>query len=88
MTIDLVDNSPFHLIGAFDGPEGTPYEGGRFQVVRLLFIAISPLCSRHDGLVTARMLVRAVWVFVYYILVVGLACHRNAANALTPGKSE
>ncbi|KZV86660.1 hypothetical protein EXIGLDRAFT_724541 [Exidia glandulosa HHB12029] len=32
ITIDLVDDSPFHLIGAFDGPEGTPYEGGRFQV--------------------------------------------------------
>ncbi|KAI0927639.1 hypothetical protein AcV5_008121 [Taiwanofungus camphoratus] len=34
ITIDLVDNSPYHLIGAFDGPEGTPYEGGHFQVVR------------------------------------------------------
>ncbi|KAH9932826.1 ubiquitin-conjugating enzyme/RWD-like protein [Epithele typhae] len=32
VTIELVDNSPFHLIGSFDGPEGTPYEGGRFQV--------------------------------------------------------
>ncbi|KAI0917678.1 hypothetical protein AcW2_007754 [Taiwanofungus camphoratus] len=32
ITIDLVDNSPYHLIGAFDGPEGTPYEGGHFQV--------------------------------------------------------
>lgn len=30
--IDLVDNSPFHLIGSFDGPEGTPYEGGHFEV--------------------------------------------------------
>lgn len=34
ITIDLVDDSPFHLIGGFDGPEDTPYEGGRFQVVR------------------------------------------------------
>ena len=34
VTIDLVDNSPYHLIGAFDGPEGTPYEGGHFEVVR------------------------------------------------------
>ena len=34
VTIDLVNDSPFHLIGAFDGPEDTPYEGGRFQVVR------------------------------------------------------
>ena len=32
--VDLVDNSPFHLIGSFLGPEGTPYEGGHFQVVR------------------------------------------------------
>ncbi|KAI1789977.1 ubiquitin-conjugating enzyme/RWD-like protein [Ganoderma leucocontextum] len=32
VTIDLVDESPFHLIGSFDGPEDTPYEGGRFQV--------------------------------------------------------
>ncbi|EIW52360.1 E2 ubiquitin-conjugating protein UBC1 [Trametes versicolor FP-101664 SS1] len=32
ITIDLVDDSPFHLIGGFDGPEDTPYEGGRFQV--------------------------------------------------------
>ncbi|KZV86659.1 hypothetical protein EXIGLDRAFT_840589 [Exidia glandulosa HHB12029] len=32
ITIELVDDSPFHVIGAFDGPEGTPYEGGRFQV--------------------------------------------------------
>jgi len=30
--VDLVDNSPFHLIGSFDGPEGTAYQGGRFQV--------------------------------------------------------
>ena len=34
VTIDLVDDNPFHLIGAFDGPEDTPYQGGRFQVVR------------------------------------------------------
>ncbi|PCH40467.1 hypothetical protein WOLCODRAFT_136893 [Wolfiporia cocos MD-104 SS10] len=32
ISIELVDSSPFHLIGAFDGPEGTPYEGGHFQV--------------------------------------------------------
>ncbi|PFH53292.1 hypothetical protein AMATHDRAFT_73488 [Amanita thiersii Skay4041] len=30
--IDLVDESPFHLKGSFPGPEGTPYEGGRFEV--------------------------------------------------------
>ncbi|KAI0727145.1 ubiquitin-conjugating enzyme/RWD-like protein, partial [Fomitopsis betulina] len=32
IAIDLVDNSPFHLVGSFGGPEGTPYEGGHFQV--------------------------------------------------------
>jgi len=30
--LDLVDNSPYHLIGSFKGPEGTPYEGGHFDV--------------------------------------------------------
>jgi len=30
--IELVDNSPFHLKGNFQGPEGTPYEGGQFDV--------------------------------------------------------
>ncbi|KAJ3537540.1 hypothetical protein NM688_g6674 [Phlebia brevispora] len=29
---DLVDNSPYHLKGSFMGPEGTPYEGGHFEV--------------------------------------------------------
>jgi len=32
ITIDLVDSNPFHLIGSFPGPDGTPYEGGHFQV--------------------------------------------------------
>ncbi|KAK7045768.1 geranylgeranyl pyrophosphate synthetase [Paramarasmius palmivorus] len=32
ITLDLVDNSPFHLKGSFTGPEGTPYEGGHFEV--------------------------------------------------------
>ncbi|KAI4522253.1 hypothetical protein K525DRAFT_223418, partial [Schizophyllum commune Loenen D] len=30
--IDLIDESPFHLKGSFPGPEGTPYEGGHFEV--------------------------------------------------------
>lgn len=32
--IDLVDENPFHLIGTFPGPPDTPYQGGRFSVVR------------------------------------------------------
>lgn len=31
--LDLIDNSPYHLKGSFNGPEGTPYEGGHFEVV-------------------------------------------------------
>jgi len=30
--IDLIDESPFHLKGSFPGPQGTPYEGGHFEV--------------------------------------------------------
>jgi hypothetical protein len=33
--IDMVDDSPFHLIGTFIGPDDTPYAGGKFQVVSL-----------------------------------------------------
>ncbi|EJU02948.1 hypothetical protein DACRYDRAFT_94114 [Dacryopinax primogenitus] len=32
ITLTPIDNSPFHLVGAFDGPSGTPYEGGRYEV--------------------------------------------------------
>jgi ubiquitin-conjugating enzyme (huntingtin interacting protein 2) len=31
--IELIDESPFHLKGSFPGPDGTPYEGGHFEVV-------------------------------------------------------
>jgi len=30
--IELIDESPFHLKGSFPGPEGTPYQGGHFEV--------------------------------------------------------
>lgn len=29
----MINESPFHLKGSFPGPEGTPYEGGQFEVV-------------------------------------------------------
>jgi len=32
ITITLIDDSPFHLKGTFPGPEGTPYEGGTYDV--------------------------------------------------------
>ncbi|KAI0698112.1 ubiquitin-conjugating enzyme/RWD-like protein [Cytidiella melzeri] len=32
ITINLIDNSPYHLKGSFSGPDGTPYEGGHFEV--------------------------------------------------------
>ncbi|KAI0291810.1 ubiquitin-conjugating enzyme/RWD-like protein [Multifurca ochricompacta] len=32
INIDLIDNSPFHLRGSFDGPQDTPYDGGHFEV--------------------------------------------------------
>ncbi|KAF9258532.1 hypothetical protein L218DRAFT_974886 [Marasmius fiardii PR-910] len=32
ITLELIDNSPFHLKGSFPGPEDTPYEGGNFEV--------------------------------------------------------
>ncbi|KAK1215366.1 Ubiquitin-conjugating enzyme E2 1 [Marasmius sp. AFHP31] len=32
ITLELIDNSPFHLKGSFPGPEETPYEGGKFEV--------------------------------------------------------
>ncbi|KAG2010458.1 ubiquitin-conjugating enzyme E2 [Coprinopsis cinerea AmutBmut pab1-1] len=30
--IEMIDESPFHLKGSFMGPEGTPYEGGKYEV--------------------------------------------------------
>ncbi|KAJ3747733.1 ubiquitin-conjugating enzyme/RWD-like protein [Lentinula detonsa] len=32
ISLELIDNSPFHLKGSFPGPEDTPYQGGRFEV--------------------------------------------------------
>ncbi|KAI0056412.1 hypothetical protein BV25DRAFT_1580633 [Artomyces pyxidatus] len=31
INIELIDNSPFHLRGSFEGPEDTPYQGGHFE---------------------------------------------------------
>ncbi|KAF9490570.1 hypothetical protein BDN71DRAFT_1484421 [Pleurotus eryngii] len=30
--IETIDESPFHLKGSFPGPEGTPYQGGNFEI--------------------------------------------------------
>ncbi|CAE6375781.1 unnamed protein product [Rhizoctonia solani] len=32
ISIDLIDDNPFHLCGSFPGPEDTPYQGGIYQV--------------------------------------------------------
>jgi len=32
ITIEPVGANLFHLVGAFEGPEGTPYEGGRYEI--------------------------------------------------------
>ncbi|KAI0345504.1 hypothetical protein BDW22DRAFT_1405476 [Trametopsis cervina] len=32
ISIELINNSPYHLKGSFNGPQGTPYEGGHFDV--------------------------------------------------------
>ena len=32
ISIELVDDNPFHLCGSFPGPEDTPYQGGVYQV--------------------------------------------------------
>jgi hypothetical protein len=33
ISVELMDDSPFHLRGFFQGPQGSPYEGGNFEVV-------------------------------------------------------
>ncbi|CAE6493407.1 unnamed protein product [Rhizoctonia solani] len=32
ISIELIDDNPFHLCGSFPGPEDTPYQGGTYQV--------------------------------------------------------
>ncbi|TIA89352.1 hypothetical protein E3P99_02139 [Wallemia hederae] len=32
ITVQMVDENPYHLLGSFAGPEDTPYEGGEFNV--------------------------------------------------------
>ncbi|WVQ85488.1 hypothetical protein IAT38_007653 [Cryptococcus sp. DSM 104549] len=32
ISIEMIDESPFHLVGAFPGPPDTPYEGGYYEV--------------------------------------------------------
>lgn len=49
ISIDMIDDNPFHLKGTFFGPEETPYEGGKFDVVSL--IETIP-CHLNDDLST------------------------------------
>jgi hypothetical protein len=46
ISLELVDNSPFHLKGSFPGPEDTPYQGGHFEVVSFLYRSHSDLHRR------------------------------------------
>jgi len=32
ITVELIDDSPFHLMGSFPGPSDTPYDGGLYEV--------------------------------------------------------
>ncbi|AFR93785.1 ubiquitin-conjugating enzyme (huntingtin interacting protein 2) [Cryptococcus neoformans] len=32
IAIEMIDDNPFHLVGAFPGPPDTPYEGGYYEV--------------------------------------------------------
>ncbi|WVQ71196.1 hypothetical protein IAR50_000721 [Cryptococcus sp. DSM 104548] len=32
IAIEMIDENPFHLVGAFPGPPDTPYEGGYYEV--------------------------------------------------------
>ncbi|CED84954.1 ubiquitin-conjugating enzyme e2-24 kda [Phaffia rhodozyma] len=32
ITVTMIDESPFHLLGTFIGPPDTPYEGGQYEV--------------------------------------------------------
>jgi hypothetical protein len=50
ITIEPVDTSPFHLKGSFEGPDGTPYEGGHYEVVS----------TEHSSLNPRRKLLRKV----------------------------
>ena len=34
INIELINDSPFHLLGSFEGPQNSPYEGGYLEVVR------------------------------------------------------
>lgn len=40
ISIDMIDDNPYHLKGTFFGPEETPYEGGRYEVVCILLFGL------------------------------------------------
>ena len=40
VSVEQMNDSPFHLRGSFQGPQDSPYEGGTFEVVRSAVIVI------------------------------------------------
>ncbi|KAG8869541.1 hypothetical protein FRB97_001052 [Tulasnella sp. 331] len=56
ITIDLVEDNPFHLVGSFPGPEDTPYAGGHFSVVDILKDAWSPVLTLKSTLISLQSL--------------------------------
>jgi len=45
ITVELVDDSPFHLVGSFPGPSDTPYEGGHYEVVSTFNAALDHIAK-------------------------------------------
>jgi ubiquitin-conjugating enzyme (huntingtin interacting protein 2) len=48
----MIDNSPYHLRGSFEGPRVSVYEGGLFKVVRFCFPVPSAFSSPFSLIVS------------------------------------